>query len=69
MILVQSPPRIVKEPYTDELLFQVATVQNQNVRPFVIDCEAEGEPAPKYYNLKITYLILKLHICNLIFYN
>jgi len=53
MILVQSPPRIVKEPYTDELLFQVATVQNQNVRPFVIDCEAEGEPAPKYYKLHI----------------
>jgi len=47
MILVQSPPRIVKESITDEVLFQVATVQNQNVRPFEIDCEAEGEPAPK----------------------
>ncbi|KAL4121128.1 hypothetical protein QTP88_013693 [Uroleucon formosanum] len=50
--IIQSPPRIVKESITDEVLFQVATVQNQNVRPFVIDCEAEGEPAPKYRWMK-----------------
>lgn len=47
-LLVQSPPRIVKEPSTDELLFQVTSFQNENDKPFIIDCEAEGEPAPKY---------------------
>jgi len=36
----------VKES-VDELLFQVATHQNENDKPFIIDCEAEGEPAPK----------------------
>jgi hypothetical protein len=45
---VQSPPRIVKQPPTDELLFQVAQQQNENDKPFIIECEAEGEPAPKY---------------------
>jgi len=58
MILVQSPPRIVNEPYSDEVLFQVATVENQQVKPFEIKCEAEGVPAPKYYKLYITYLII-----------
>jgi len=48
IVLVQSPPRIVKEPPVDELLFQVVTNQNENDKPFIIDCEAEGEPAPKY---------------------
>jgi len=45
---VQSPPRIIKQPPTDELLFQVARQQNENDKPFIIECEAEGEPAPKY---------------------
>jgi hypothetical protein len=45
---VQSPPRIIKQPPTDELLFQVAQQQNENDKPFIIECEAEGEPAPKY---------------------
>ncbi|XP_050520545.1 neuroglian isoform X2 [Daktulosphaira vitifoliae] len=49
---IQSPPRIVKEPIVDELLFQVATQQNENDKPFIIDCEAEGEPAPEYYWMK-----------------
>jgi len=48
IILVQSPPNIVKEPFVDELLFQVPTHQYENDKPFKIDCEAEGEPAPKY---------------------
>lgn len=44
----QSPPRIVKQPPTDELLFQVYSPQQTvNEKPFVIECEAEGEPAPK----------------------
>nr|CAD7598606.1 unnamed protein product [Timema genevievae] len=49
---VQSPPRIVKQPPTDELLFQVVQQQNENDKPFIIECEAEGEPAPKYRWIK-----------------
>jgi hypothetical protein len=47
---VQSPPRIVRQPPTDELLFQVATRQAEGDlgdKPFIIECKAEGEPAPK----------------------
>lgn len=39
---------MVKQPPTDELLFQVATQQNENDKPFIIECEAEGDPAPKW---------------------
>lgn len=46
--LIHSPPRIIKQPPTDEMLFQVAQQQNENDKPFIIECEAEGEPAPKY---------------------
>lgn len=45
--IVHSPPRIIKQPPTDELLYQVAQQQNENDKPFLIECEAEGEPAPK----------------------
>lgn len=44
---VHSPPRIVKQPPTDEMLFQVAQQSNENDKPFIIECEAEGEPAPR----------------------
>ena len=47
-ILVQSPPKIIKEPPTDELLFQVKSKPSDNDKPFIIECEAEGEPAPSY---------------------
>lgn len=50
---VQSPPRMVKQPPTEELLFQVAQQQNENDKPFIIECEAEGEPAPKYVCLYV----------------
>ena len=43
---VQSPPYIIKQPPTDELLFQVKSRADENDKPFVIECEAEGEPAP-----------------------
>lgn len=46
--LVHSPPRIIKQPPTDELLYQVAQQSNENDKPFLIECEAEGEPAPTY---------------------
>ena len=45
-ISVQSPPKIIKEPPTDELLFQVKSKPSDNDKPFIIECEAEGEPAP-----------------------
>lgn len=45
--IVHSPPRIVKQPPTDEMLFQVAQQSNENDKPFIIECEAEGEPAPR----------------------
>lgn len=44
--IVHSPPRIIKQPPTDEMLYQVAQA-GENDKPFVIECEAEGEPAPK----------------------
>lgn len=43
---VQSPPRIIKQPPTDELLFQVKSRHDENDKPFIIECEADGEPAP-----------------------
>ena len=45
-LLVQSPPRIIKQPPTDELLFQVKSRADENDKPFIIECEADGEPAP-----------------------
>ncbi|XP_043478124.1 neuroglian isoform X1 [Leptopilina heterotoma] len=51
--LIQSPPLITKQPPTGELLFQVAQVnKNENEKPFLIECEAEGEPAPRYKWIK-----------------
>ncbi|KAI4487248.1 hypothetical protein M0804_005397 [Polistes exclamans] len=51
--IIQSPPRISKQPPTDEQLFQVAQAKvNNNDKPFLIECEAEGEPAPKYRWIK-----------------
>lgn len=43
--VVPSPPRIVKQPPTDEVLFQVG--DDQNDKPFFIECEAAGDPAPQ----------------------
>lgn len=42
----------MKQPPTDELLFQVMTQQNENDRPFIIECEAEGVPEPRYRWIK-----------------
>ncbi|XP_044013518.1 neuroglian isoform X1 [Aphidius gifuensis] len=50
---IQSPPRISKQPPTEELLFQVAQEGvKENDKPFLIECEAEGEPAPTYRWIK-----------------
>jgi len=45
---VQIPPHIIKQPPTDELLFRVKSRLDENDQPFVIECEAEGEPSPTY---------------------
>jgi hypothetical protein len=38
---------MVKQPPPDELLFKVKARADENDKPFVIECEAEGEPAPQ----------------------
>ncbi|CAH0765981.1 unnamed protein product [Diatraea saccharalis] len=50
-LTVTSPPKIVKQPTQEEQLFQVAQPGEVD-KPFIIECEAEGEPAPKYRWIK-----------------
>lgn len=50
LFTVPSPPFITKQPPPDEVLFQVST--DENDKPFYIECEATGEPAPKYRWMK-----------------
>ncbi|XP_034938315.1 neuroglian isoform X2 [Chelonus insularis] len=51
--VVQSPPLITKQPPTDELLFKVAQPgSHENEKPFLIECEAEGEPSITYSWIK-----------------
>lgn len=46
-ITAHSPPLMTKQPTNGESLFQVSTkMNNENEKPFIIECEAEGEPAP-----------------------
>ncbi|XP_015125416.1 neuroglian isoform X2 [Diachasma alloeum] len=50
---IQYPPQIIKQPPTDELLFQVAQANlNENDKPFVIECEAEAKPRAQYRWIK-----------------
>ncbi|XP_058977900.1 neuroglian isoform X2 [Musca domestica] len=49
---VNSPPRIIKQPPTDELLFKVAQATKESDKPFIIECEAEGTPDPTYRWIK-----------------
>ncbi|XP_050519032.1 neuroglian-like [Diabrotica virgifera virgifera] len=46
-----SPPLIVKGPPNDELLFEVPEDKDE-YRPVILNCEAEGFPAPRYSWLK-----------------
>ncbi|KAA0202421.1 hypothetical protein HAZT_HAZT000084 [Hyalella azteca] len=51
--VIKYPPQMVKQPPSnEELLFQVASRVDENDKPFIIECEAEGEPAPKYRWIK-----------------
>ncbi|XP_030378396.1 neuroglian [Scaptodrosophila lebanonensis] len=50
--MINSPPRIIKQPPTDELLFKVAQQNKESDQPFIIECEAEGQPDPSYRWIK-----------------
>lgn len=46
--VIKYPPMMTKQPPpNDEILFHVASRQDENDKPFLIECEAEGEPAPR----------------------
>ncbi|ALC49261.1 Nrg [Drosophila busckii] len=47
-----SPPKITKQPPTDELLFKVAQANKESDKPFIIECEANGHPEPEYRWIK-----------------
>ena len=59
LISVQSPPYIIKQPPTDEVLFKVKARADENDKPFVIECEAEGEPQPQWVdsNTSASYFV------------
>jgi hypothetical protein len=44
---VQSPPTIIKQPPYEQL-YQVAQSTDETDRPFMLDCEAKGDPEPTY---------------------
>ncbi|KAK4296763.1 hypothetical protein Pmani_030767 [Petrolisthes manimaculis] len=51
--VIKYPPMMTKQPPSnEELLFQVVSRPDENDKPFIIECEAEGEPAPKYRWIK-----------------
>ncbi|XP_017136257.1 neuroglian isoform X1 [Drosophila miranda] len=47
-----SPPRIIKQPAPGELLFKVAQQNKESDNPFIIECEADGQPEPEYSWIK-----------------
>ena len=38
---------MVKQPPNMEMLFKVRTREDENDKPFIIECEAEGDPLPE----------------------
>ncbi|XP_063870133.1 neuroglian-like isoform X1 [Scylla paramamosain] len=51
--VIKYPPMMTKQPPpNDEILFHVTSRPDQNDKPFLIECEAEGEPAPRYRWIK-----------------
>ncbi|KAH8344677.1 hypothetical protein KR067_003077 [Drosophila pandora] len=47
-----SPPRIIKQPAPGDLLFKVAQPNKESDNPFIIECEADGQPEPEYSWIK-----------------
>ncbi|KAG8193026.1 hypothetical protein JTE90_028143 [Oedothorax gibbosus] len=49
--VVQFPPTIIKQP-PHEQLYQVAQTQDEKDNPFMLECEAQGNPEPEYRWMK-----------------
>lgn len=47
ILLVPSPPEILKQPPSDEILFQVSEHDSEYDKPAFLECEALGEPTPQ----------------------
>ena len=47
--IIKSPPQIIKQPPTEELLFQVKSRADEADKPYILECEADGEPTPEYF--------------------
>lgn len=43
---VTSPPSIKKQPLYEQV-YQVAMTQDEKVNPFILECEADGDPEPE----------------------
>jgi hypothetical protein len=44
----QQPPVITNQPGYEQL-FQVSSGSDEVAKPFALECEASGDPEPKYY--------------------
>lgn len=45
--IVPSPPTMVKQP-PHEQLYQISQGADEPEKPFMLECEAQGSPEPKY---------------------
>ncbi|GAB6021405.1 hypothetical protein CHUAL_004014 [Chamberlinius hualienensis] len=45
---IDYPPTIIRQPPADSLLFQVVTGPDEKEKPFILECEATGNPSPTY---------------------
>ena len=48
---IPEPPSMVKQPKHQQL-FQVTSSNDENPKPFTLECEAKGKPEPKYRWIK-----------------
>ncbi|XP_035227979.1 neuroglian-like isoform X2 [Stegodyphus dumicola] len=44
---IPYPPTMIKQPNPDQL-FQVSQTQDEQDKPFILECEARGNPEPEY---------------------
>lgn len=49
---VPSPPTMVKQPPIHEQLYQVSETSDEQDKPFILECEAKGNPEPIYSWIK-----------------